>query len=42
MFRKPVTMIVAVALLALTFTSCHREGCPGQITKADVAVVEQC
>ncbi len=42
MFRKPVVAIVALAMFTLTFTSCQREGCPGQITKADVVVVEQC
>lgn len=33
--RKPLAVVAALCIIALSFSSCQREGCPGQITKAD-------
>lgn len=41
MIAKPSIFIAVVGIFAMTFQSCQREGCPGQITKVDEITVEQ-
>jgi len=35
-------MIALVAFLSVSLSSCHRTGCPNQITKADIELDESC
>lgn len=35
-------MLALVAFIAVTLSSCHRSGCPNQITKADIELDESC
>lgn len=40
---KPLSVLFAFGIFAMTFQSCQREGCPGQITKvADTQVEQSC
>jgi hypothetical protein len=42
-FTKRTLTVAVFGVFALsTFTSCHRDGCPGQITKAPVEQVKNC
>lgn len=41
LLSKPSLLVATLGLFVITFSSCHREGCPGQITKVDTVTVEQ-
>jgi hypothetical protein len=40
--RKPLAVAAVLFVFALSFTSCQREGCPGQITKVETAKPANC
>ena len=40
--KKTVAVAAAMCIIAISFTSCQREGCPGQITKAKVEKTSNC
>jgi hypothetical protein len=41
--RKSIAAGAALFVIAMSFTSCQREGCPGQITKVNtVKTVTNC
>lgn len=42
LLRKNFGLAAVVAVLGIGFTSCQREGCPGQITQQAPVEVEQC
>jgi len=41
-FKKFGVLLALVAFLSVSLTSCHRYGCPNQISKADIELEENC
>ena len=42
LISKSAALIAMLGIVAITFNSCQREGCPGQITKVEVQTEVNC
>jgi len=40
--KNLAVMVALVAFISVTLSSCHKTGCPNQITKADIELDESC